>query len=417
MSNTNIQIHEKDTNGYAPLYIENDAVNIGGMNVDIRYNSANALTTLQGIANKTIAPDGTYWKDITYWMGAFSKAKPCCCGDFVALYLTDADTPTIHRFKYNYTGVSDNMWITADEINTQYDAKIVLCHYTYMGYRVEVVSSPTETGVANQINFSHNLFDTQARHRHLSDETLNITGFKDVDMTVTPYGFLSGLIWYDGTVRRYYTNMLSYLYNDDQINNIETADWDNCFTRCSDSGVSFDKCYQVYDNKAGGLVTLCRENPGDSGNHYNLRFYKTYEAYDEIVELGTFGDAEFYTCANGLGTSFFLTSNSLWNFDGNEFREYELPNTTSTWKYMFGNKYRLYLVSTEGDIAYLNTQYSWHIAQQNINLDSSTGLITLKEATGSSINSFEAVTDDENTYIVAVVNGNKVLHSTVFNYQ
>lgn len=417
MSNINIQIQQKDTNGYAPLYIENDAVNIGGMNVDIRYNSANALTTLQGIANRTIAPDGAYWIDITNGVGlpnTLNGAKICCCGDFIAMYYTSSNLPDRHYFVYSNS--RGNSWRRVQS-STPYDASAILCHPTYMGYRVEVVSSPTETGVANQINFSHNLFNSHNGYRHLSDETLNIPGFKDIDMTVTPYGFLSGLINYDGTIRHYYTEMLSYLYNDDQINNIETANWDNCFTRCSDSGVSFDKCYQVYDNKAGGLVTLCRENPDDLGNHYNLRFYKTYQAYDEIVRLGTFGDAEFYTCANGLGTSFFLTSNSLWNFDGNEFREYELPNTTSTWKYMFGNKYRLYLVSEEGDIAYLNDiDGEWRIADQSI-LDSSAGLLTLKELTNSSITSFEAVTDDENMYIIAIVNNSKLLYSPVCNYQ
>ena len=124
---------------------------------------------------------------------------------------------------------------------------------------------------------------------------------------------------------------------------------------------------------------------------------------------------------NRLNTAFFLSSDKIWYYDyeNNLTWGKSLPNETSTWRYIFGNRYRLYLVSTEGDIAYCNDiNDPWRIADQSITLDpSDTGISTLKELTNSSITSFEAVTDDENMYIFAIVNNSRLLYSPVYNYQ
>lgn len=420
MSNTNIQIQQKDANGYAPLYIENDAANIGGMNVDSRYNDTNALTTLQGIANKTIAPDGAYWYDITSTIGEFANAKLCCQGNFVALYLTDPNFPTSHKFTYSYN--RGKSWQTAT-LPTPYDASDILCYPTYVGYRVEVISDPSKVGLAEYVNFSHNLFNSVMGYNHLADEYLNYIGLQKVGAYITPYGFLfsmekSGTIDYE---------ILSYLYTDNQITDVTTGDitpsiWTGDFESFEyaltiDS--DYDNHYTIYDNKNGGLIVFYTKQNG-STTDYKLLFSLMYEFGDPRAILTQNVVGNFVGCGNALNTAFFLSNNQIYYYDygNNTMLSMSLPNATSTWKYIFGNKYRLYLVSTEGDIAYLNDiNGSWHIADQSVLLDSSTGLSTLKELTNSSITSFEAVTDDENTYIYAVVNGNKILRSTVYNYQ
>lgn len=418
MSNTNIQIQQKDTNGYAPLYIENDAANIGGMNVDSRYNNTNALTTLQGIANKTIAPDGAYWYDITSIIGEFVTAKPCCHGDFVALYFIRPGV-MYHDFIYSYN--RGNYWeIAAPTPPIIYDASAILCHPTYMGYRVEVVSDPSKVGLAEYVNFSHYLFNYMTGYNFLANEYLNYPGLQNVSANVTPYGFLfgmekSGTIDYD---------MLSYLYTEDQItNNVATATWTGDFESSEyaltiDS--NYDNHYTIYDNKNGGLITFYTKQNGSTFD-YKLVFSPMHK-FGQEDKTYTFNNVigNFVGCGNALNTAFFFSDILIYYYDyrNNITLSRPLPNATSTWKYMFGNKYRLYLVSTEGDIAYLNDiSGSWHIADQSISLDSSAGLSTLKELTNSSITSFEAVTDDENNYIIAVVNDNMILRSTVCNYQ
>lgn len=418
MSNTNIQIQQKDTNGYVPLYIENDAANIGGMNVDSRYNNTNALTTLQGIANKTIAPDGAYWYDITSIIGEFVTAKPCCHGDFVALYFIYPER-IYHDFIYSYN--RGNYWeIASPTPSITYDASAILCHPTYMGYRVEVISDPSKVGLAEYVNFSHNLINYMTGYNFLANEYLNYPGLQNVSANVTPYGFLfgmekSGTIDYD---------MLSYLYTEDQItNNVTTATWTGDFESPEyaltiDS--NYDNHYTIYDNKNGGLITFYTKQNGSTFD-YKLVFSPMYK-FGQEDKTYTFNNVigNFVGCGNALNTAFFFSDILIYYYDyrNNITLSRPLPNATSTWKYMFGNKYRLYLVSTEGDIAYLNDiSGSWHIADQSVSLDSSAGLSTLKELTNSSITSFEAVTDDENNYIIAVVNDNMILRSTVCNYQ
>ena len=420
MSNTNIQIQQKDTNGYAPLYIENDAANIGGMNVDSRYNDTNALTTLQGIANRTIAPDGAYWYDITSTIGEFANAKLCCYGNFVALYLTDPNTPTAHKFTYSYS--RGKVWRTAT-LPTLYDASDILCYPTYSGYRVEVVSDPSKVGLAEHVNFSHNLFNDVMGYNHLTDEYLNYIGLQKVSAHITPYGFLFGMEK-SGTIDY---EMLSYLYTDNQITDVTTGDitpsiWTGDF-ESSEYALTidsdYDNHYTIYDNKNGGLITLYTKQNG-SVIDFKLVFSPMYEFGKEDKSFISSELGNFVGCGNALNTAFFLFNNQIYccDYRNNIIWQIPLPNATSTWKYIFGNRYRLYLVSTEGDIAYLNDiNDDWHIADQSISLDPSTGLSTLKELTNSSITSFEAVTDDENTYIYAVVNGNKILRSTVYNYQ
>lgn len=416
MSNTNIQIQQKDANGYVPLYIENDAANIGGMNVNSRYNDENALTTLQGIANKTIAPDGAYWSNMTGDFGEFAEAKLCCHGDFVALYLTDPNVSTAHTFKYSFN--RGKSWRTRSP-STTYDASAILCHPTCMGYRVEVISDPSKVGVAEYVNFSHNLFNYNTGYKFLADEYLNYIGLQNVSANVTPYGFLFGM---EKSATIDY-EMLSYLYTEDQINNIASATWTGDF-ESSEYALTidsdYDNHYTIYDNKNGGLITFYTKQ-NESTFNYKLVFSPMYKfgQEDKILARDDRG-GNFIGCGNALNTAFFLSNYLVYyyNYRYNTMQTIYLPNLASTWKYIFGNKYRLYLVSTKGDIAYLNDiNGSWHIADQSTSLDPSTGLLTLKELTNSSITSFEAVTDDENTYIYAVVNGNKILHSTVFNYQ
>lgn len=416
MSNTNIQIQQKDANGYTPLYIENDAANIGGMNVNSRYNDTNALTTLQGIANKTIAPDGAYWYNMTSEIGEFAEARLCCHGDFVALYLTDPNVSTTHTFAYSFN--RGESWRTRTP-STTYDASAILCHPTSMGYRVEVISDPSKVGLAEYINFSHNLFNYNPRYNFLTNEYLNYIGLQNVSANITPYGFLFGMEK-TGTIDY---EMLSYLYTEDQINNIASASWLGDF-ESSEYALTidsdYDNHYTIYDNKNGGLITFYTKQNGSATN-CKLVFSPMYKfgEEDKIFTQNVVGN--FIGCGNALNTAFFLSNNQIYYYDygNNIMLSIPLPNPTSTWKYIFGNRYRLYLVSTEGDIAYLNGDINsyWRIADQSTSLDPSAPLLTLKELTNSSITSFEAVTDDENTYIYAVVNGNKILRSTVCNYQ
>lgn len=424
MSNTNIQIQQKITNGYAPLYIENDAANIGGMNVGSRYNDTNALTTLQGIANKTIAPDGAYWTDMTNTVISSSflgSAKICCHGNFIVLYYADASSSTSHLFKYSYN--RGESWRTAT-LPTPYDASNILCYPTYGGYRVEVVSDPSKVGLAEYVNFSHNLFNSGIGYKHLADEYLNYIGLQKVNAYITSYGFLfemekSSTIDYE---------MLSYLYTYNQNEDIFTgyitpSIWVGDFESYEHAltiDSNYDNHYAIYDNKNGGLITFYIKQNGSTFD-YKLVFSPMYK-FGQEDKTYTFDNVigNFVGCGNALNTAFFFSDILIYYYDyrNNIILSKPLPNETSTWQYIFGNKYRLYLVSTEGDVAYLNDiNDSWHIADQSVLLDSSTGLSTLKELTNSSITSFEAVTDDENTYIYAVVNGNKILRSTVCNYQ
>ena len=415
MSNINIQIREKDTNGYVPLYIENSAANIGGMNVNSGYNDTNALTTLQNITNKTIAPDGAYWEEANLTQYAsetldWSLAHICNVNDFYVIACpydyTDPDTQEhTHKFYIYYSSDGGYNWTLTRQTSANTSTKIskinnMAMQATSIGYRLVILGTNEES--PNVLNSYSVLFVYNATGDTTTAEDgtiimpftvivsqfVNSSLITEIDTKVynSPQGFMA----LSPTGKLYLSSYLyDYKFSTNGIANGESNFGYFNWTLIGELSLPSSPVQQsfvdaYFDSRINRMVALC--NDANDANSADMIFiFSPYFAANPTIT--TLSNAST-NCTHKLYTAFDKTfivrysSNTaikvyvvVYNIKNNnyELKEIDLPDMEGhSWVAFGGNKHRFYAIRDDGVVAYMyrfNVIYQTSGAQEG-NIDS-----------------------------------------------
>lgn len=421
---SNILIQRKH-NGLEDIFVENYASNVIDINIDPRYKLDTALDTLQNIANLTIAPDGAYWKpvDIRSIRSTYDDVKICHVDNFICCIRFNLTT---YRNRIGYfidlsfdggkTWTSEPSQLTRlGEIIKEGSLSItdMSCASTYLGYEIMVsYSYIAEADYEESFYYQRNGF---IRIVYLHDKTLyNISNYefpRDINKYLTytkstPRGFLLSRPQQNYSTPSIKFNICDYLYTNEQIDNPSVASWGN-FYSIGDKTLnyaigSFDGCY--YDEMNGLLMLVVGDN-FDPTETWRVYYSNSFSGYFNEIDTIERSDEQSYTSSvTALHRAFYIINNRIVKYISNNNGVKQVASATSlptgySWKYFCGNYYRLYAISENGDIAYLNdVNGEWRIANQNM---SHSGLGKLNWF--APISNAIFVTDAENTYIVGAI--------------
>lgn len=435
----NIDIKRKeDNNEYRSFYTDNIGTNIiSTEKIDAKYRGKNIIDTLNNIANQTIAPDAAYWQYISpfEYHNVIGEILPICCNNFVAfvaLVRTGGDVVREYNVIFYNTNAGrgrSNSWYHCDlhyECSSLVSPTHVACRATYLGYDIIAnggynnLYTSAKSDLARVILPYYDNYSFYAKAKGMLYPMGATKSVKNVQSL--PHGFL--IICHNASSNGYTCDITTSLYTRQQLNLDDEPSWDNINVinevrlRSDVSGTYIkDAVYDetlrklIYRNIRGKLTAITLYNKPSS----------------DAINIDLSGKA-LSTKTTALHRVFCLYNNYIYYFDYVDDHYHQccvvqisLPdfNLDATWKYIFGNDYRLYLVSEEGDIAYLRDVHDdWHIANQSINnYDEYFSLksIVSNSTESNKITQFRAATDKENTYIVAVINNETVIRTDVNN--
>lgn len=431
---SNILIQRKH-NGLEDIFVENYASNVIDINIDSRYKLDTALDTLQNIANLTIAPDGAYWKWVSTFIvlriNANKVMKICQANNFICCMVfefrtTEYDQYLSYEIVLSFDG--GKTWKVGSSPNIRLDEKgkegsltitDMSCASTYLGYEVMIsYSYIAEADYDEVFYYRRNGF---ARMIYSYDKTFyNLSQYefpRDISKYLiytksTPCGFLLSRpqLRYNNPSIKF--DICNYLYTNEQIDNPSVASWGNSYS-ISDKNLnytigSFDGCY--YDEINGLLMLVVGDN-FDPPETWRVYYFNSFSGYFNVIDTIKKSDGQKYTSSvTALHRVFYIINNRIVKYISNNNGVKQAASATSlptgySWKYFCGNHYRLYAISENGDIAYLNdVNGEWRIANQNM---WQSGLSRLNWF--APISDAKFVTDAENTYIFgAMVKDKKV---------
>lgn len=469
-----IKINRKEAQGYVPYFTENYANNIVNINADGRYDSTTVLQTIQHIANVTIAPDGAYWQDITdnlefesagYYYSLSHNINLCCCDDVVFMIGGTSSDSLLTYIMYNYN-CGKSVWTYQNfvYIPPYYMRKIVY-YPTVVGYRLIIAEK-----VNNNFDVRH-LAIPYIKNRikyDLATERCGNFGYPRC-ITATPYGFLTSWYDYDGETNipflKFYIG--NYLYTSEQIDDIYTQSASYPSMRNYFQCVSTENYIQKpsvtdsieidmgYDEKFG-VAIMAYIQTDNIGCRVIPRFDEINNDTSSLINYSpgmTAQDNYILCCVSALHRNFicygsYINDHGYHGYCGLLYldktdgvfhlSELSLPDQEHNWVCFFGNYYRLYAISSDGEVAYLNDiNGDWHIANQDIEMDINTESSdnlrwqTLKSLipSGYIIDTIKSkfATDNNNTYIVGYIslisgasanpNTYKIIRTDVCNIQ
>lgn len=417
----NINIEKKENNNKYHLYCpDNNALNIITTNdVNGRYREMNALETIQNIANQAIAPDAAYWQKLEIIVPTdLPFMKMANYNKFIIIMDRSS---TVSRISIDYGKSWKTRTLDAFEIESGNPAKKLCCAPTYCGYKIQGYKS----SLADDLYFDALV--------GFNGKVINDTNIESCDKLIqdvvkTPFGFAYLIDDSTSTTNRSRLELKRYTLNTASITNNRNDSWSIQNIGYINHGYVMSTVHFAYDERANRF--LCAGlNP--TTNKYSVSLIKSHVFTRETpisnIPIDTALDMsrayQIQCSANALGRAWFLyTDNTYWYVSYLKSTEtvrnmetLNTPHIEGDWQWMFGNNYRLYIVSTEGDIAYLDqVNGDWHIADQSVEMDGN-GYKSFKSYCPLGLNFFEAVTDNENTYIIANVNGEHLLRTSVYN--
>lgn len=435
----NIDIKRKETDSYQSFYVDNDAFNIVVDDdiINSRYRVTTALNTLQNIANRTIAPDAAYWQDITnrlgFWFTHPEVEDIKCCDDFIVIsgYITSGQKAL------KYSRDCGKSWNTIDDggLDLQSASHSIFCLPTYLGYRIGYLQNTSNTRpYENNSELINCVITYDGDEFALNKMHLFNTEDDAVSTIETPFGILLRFTNNSSSGYQHVYKKIEPFYNYEQLTKSESANWgaNTTFNLVINSASS--DYYDIYDETLNRLIMYSQwDDSNDVWTGFQL-LQLTNSGTVNFGETITNVDGTLLVCNNALRHSFFgfgetdsdvishikyikatFDSSSVWS--NYELEDVPLPNNTSNWIYMFGNDYRLYMISDTGDIAYLNSvDGEWRIANQSVQSGEDTYYETFKQCVEERVGKVKAVTDKENTYIIAIVD-RQILRTEVGNLQ
>lgn len=437
-----IKINRKEARGYVPYFTENYANNIVNINLyNSRYDSTTALKTIQYIANTTIAPDGAYWQDITdnlefesggSYYSLSHDINLCCCDDVVFMIGGTSSSSIKTHIMYNYN-CGKSVWTHQDfiYIPPNYMRKIVY-YPTVVGYRLIITLTN-----GNGFDMHHLVIPYRKNRIQYDLQMEKYYGYPQC-ITETPYGFLTNR--YDnlilGALKFYIGN---YLYTSEQIDEIYTQSAAHPSMGSYFKHVPSDNYIQIpliidgrygidmgYDEKFGVAIMAYMQGSISCYVMPNLNKIDSDTSFLITYPTSVSGPDYMLRCVSALHRNFICYGSWTDKFkyygllyvdkttDGAfKLSELSLPDQEHDWVCFFGNYYRLYAISSYGEVAYLNDiNGDWHIANQDIEMDINTESSdnlrwqTLKSLipSGYKIDTLSKfATDNNNTYIVGYV--------------
>lgn len=413
MADKLIQITERTVNGYMPYNTVNDTKNIIGYE-SLGYD--NVLERIQDIANKYIAPDAAYWQDITDHLynalsdpmetKSFSNFKMANYGNFIVFigsYKIQNDDYYNWCCLYSYDGGLNWNYQLIMKMSSRQSVNKIVCKPIYLGYRVEAIinNSLILSLLCNYDNISQSPVWELVPLRRTAENVISNT----------PYGFLASV-----ENSSNYEECLYYISNYlSTRNKILANSYDTTYTTFGTISKTSNSSYlDIYDEMLAKFIfySSWTEN---STTKKGFRLFD-FKNFSNNTPTNIESINNYSKCANALNRAFFLSDDGVYYINNNFIEtkiDFPIDDPDIIWNYIFGNTYRLYLISEDGDIAYLNNvDEEWHVANQTINMSSNTGYSVLN--VNAPFNNFEVITDEENTYIMAIIN-NSVFYTPVNN--
>lgn len=457
-----VRIKQKTSQGYTPYDVVNNA-----NNVDYYYGNQTLEHYLQSVANAIISPGGVYWEDKQTLSGAnFNTYKICNDGKFyVIVYSTKGSTSRNSlsmRVSHDggYTWRQYTYRVDSEDVSNYlrvFDAKIAL---TSVGYKL-VVLAGRENSLENPPSYYVGTVESYAFYFAYNESTnanyvpYNMFSFKYNNtfessggrlpsIVKLPQGFLA-MAWnqeIDNGVLL--ANFDSYLYNRNfskwgtinGLNYMQTPSWDKLPWGNSDYstipvGGSIDTgfAYIGYDSYLDTVITH------NANGIYALSPYNNMSSIGAIVSAhGGLPLKDFAIAFGGVVSLENMSIDCIRFITGTnsgEYYFYELPELTEgdEWAHLVGNNYRLYIISKQGEVAYINGVIITHennssnvIVNDLIMVNQSEDAVV--DTTFNTLKSYapltnaEFVCDTENCDIVGVVYDNdsddgtyKIIHT------
>ena len=412
MSSENIEIVRQNSNGYDTFYPVTNAQNV----ID---NNSTILENVQAMANGYISLDAVYWEDIAaskvFKQTELSKTKIyasehpyiCNCESFYCLFLIEdgasSSSPALIKMyysfdvgetwtKYNFylpSGTASNtFYILGAEAmltSTGYDVVFIgscglTSSYPVYTYRIRFPDHKGNSPLVNLFNDTKPYYSTNTRLYKTYRGIYMVDGYNQLKYCPAAYNANSNNVLYDNfswvVVLKNLDKGADYIIYPEEL--ADDADVEAIlFEGMLDGYVDYILFDSVVRSKP--LYMLC-DKTIDTIYFYlengNFLFYAPYNlSQSTLIENDLTLNVTNVVCA--FNKAFMVSSDGYLyyyyrndNEDDNYQTNFSLDKITlpsgHTWKYVFGNDYKLYIIDSNGVLAYIQSiDDEWHYANQS----------------------------------------------------
>lgn len=395
MSNYNIRINKKNENDYQDYDVVSTAENVTYYN---DANTPNLLNIIQTYANSAIAPQAVYWEELTnnsypygegyanlnYYFseGGYNLANAQICNDGQCYVIAcPRDIDNNHDMGFFISGDGGYRWNYFSHVNNNASTQINVINnmqlaLTAAGYKLVI------TGIDNSNNSIHiyacffstvfNITPLQITFNLESVKLYDNSNIVNIDNNTKIYKSFLGFEVFkinqiEGTQKylavsarddyRFSSDFITFGFSNNK-SYVDTSSFELC--ESVELLNSSEILYYIYDEMINKKVLY---------NTFDIAL-STYDSTTSLVQSAEYADDynELLDVTKAFKRAISLHKTSTNNFISffipkkNSFNQYcyitkELPvleGENNYWRYIVGNDYRLYIISTQGDVIYTN---------------------------------------------------------------